>query len=128
MNAQSVKSAYLHSIAVGSLAAMGTLPVSGDVSSTTEWLWHQTSDGLHPDAEEQQMVWLMNRARADPHREGMWLANTGDYMVEVGLDQYDVNLDLLQEEFEGPRYQRLAHVLQLIESRTVDANLRFTDT
>ena len=39
----------------------------------TEWLLHKTEDGSHPDNNEQQMVWLMNRARTNPIEEGKWL-------------------------------------------------------
>ena len=27
----------------------------------SEWTLHRTADGLHPSAEEQEMLWLMNR-------------------------------------------------------------------
>ena len=43
-------------------------------SALTEWTYHKTGDNLHPDGNEQQMVWLMNRARSDPAQEGVWLA------------------------------------------------------
>ncbi|WP_372683427.1 hypothetical protein, partial [Desulfosarcina sp.] len=35
-------------------------------SSDTEWTFHKTADNQHPDGIEQQMTWLMNRARTDP--------------------------------------------------------------
>ena len=38
-------------------------------SALTEWTYHKTGDNLHPDGNEQQMVWLMNRARSDPRRK-----------------------------------------------------------
>ena len=39
-------------------------------SALTEWTYHKTGDNLHPDGNEQQMLWLMNRARSDPLRKG----------------------------------------------------------
>ena len=35
-------------------------------ASDTEWTLHKTADNQHPDGIEQQMTWLMNRARTDP--------------------------------------------------------------
>jgi hypothetical protein len=37
----------------------------------------------------------------------------------------EVGLSL--EEFEGPRFQRIAHVKQLVESGKLDASLRWVD-
>ena len=54
-------------------------------AQTTEWVFHKTADGSHPDGNEQQMVWLMNRARANPAAEGAFLANSGipDIVVDI---------------------------------------------
>ena len=70
-----------------------------DKAPDTEWTFHKTADGLHPDANEQQMMWLMNRARQNPAAEGIWLSSTGDPDVEFAIDFYHVDLDLLQQEF-----------------------------
>ena len=51
-------------------------------SSDTEWTFHKTADNQHPDGIEQQMTWLMNRARTDPPREGAWLASMDDPDVD----------------------------------------------
>ncbi len=65
----------------------------------TEWTFHKTLDGLHPDGQEQQAVWLMNRARANPNQEGLWLASSNDYSVAGGRNYFGVDLDILRAEF-----------------------------
>ena len=69
--------------------------------STQAWTFHKSADNLHPDGNEQQLMWLMNRARANPSHEGYWLANTGVPDVESALDYWKVNLTILQNEFNG---------------------------
>lgn len=64
-----------------------------------EWTIHKTSDNLHPDGNEQQLLWLMNRARANPSQEGYWLAHTGVTEVEAAVNYFSVNLTILQNEF-----------------------------
>lgn len=68
---------------------------------TSEWIYHKTSDSVHPDGNEQQMVWLMNRARANPVQEGVWLATTDDSGVASSRSYWQVDTDLLQNEFTG---------------------------
>jgi hypothetical protein len=68
-------------------------------ASDTEWTFHKTADNQHPDGLEQQMVWLMNRARTDPTGEGIWLASMDDADVVGAINYFGVNLDLLQAEF-----------------------------
>lgn len=67
----------------------------------TEWLNHKTSNNLHPDHREQQMMWLMNRARSNPTQEGLWLAFVDDDDVQNALDYFEVNLGILMAEFEA---------------------------
>jgi hypothetical protein len=67
---------------------------------TTEWTLHKTADNSHPDGNEQQMLWLMNRARANPSVEGLWLATSDNAEVAGGRDYFDVDIQLLQEEFD----------------------------
>ena len=67
--------------------------------ATTEWVWHKSADGLHPDGNEQQMMWLMNRARANPTAEGQFLSNTGDPKVESDIASFGVDLPKMQAEF-----------------------------
>jgi len=64
-----------------------------------EWTYHKTPDNLHPDAMEQQMVWLMNRARANPNNEGIWLATSIDPRIANGRDFFSVDTTVLQNEF-----------------------------
>lgn len=64
-----------------------------------EWLFHKTADNLHPDGNEQQLVWLMNRARANPTQEGIWLATTTEPDIAGGRTYFGVNTALLQSEF-----------------------------
>ena len=74
--------------------------VNGSITPPTiEWAHHKTSDSLHPDGPEQQMVWLMNRARTDPTQEGIWLATTNEPDVAGGRNYFNVDLDILQSEF-----------------------------
>lgn len=68
---------------------------------TTEWVLHKTADNLHPSDQEQQMVWLMNRARSDPHAEGAWLATTTDPDVAGGRDFFGVDKTSLQSQFDS---------------------------
>ena len=68
-------------------------------ASDTEWTYHKTADNQHPDGIEQQMTWLMNRARTDPTREGTWLATMGDPDVAGARAHFGVDKAVLQEEF-----------------------------
>ncbi len=68
-------------------------------AATTEWTFHKTLDGTHPNGHEQQIVWLMNRARANPTQEGLWLATSSDSAVAGGRTYFGVDLDKLQNEF-----------------------------
>jgi hypothetical protein len=67
--------------------------------TAVEWVLHKTADGTHPDAAEQQMVWLTNRARQDPTDEGLWLATSSHPDIAFGRSYFNVDLDLLQIEF-----------------------------
>ena len=63
-----------------------------------EWTYHKTDDGVHPNGPEQQMLWLLNRARQDPSVEGRWLAGGLDSMVTVPSE---VDLAVLIQEFDS---------------------------
>lgn len=78
-----------------------TQPVTKEVakSAATEWTYHKSNDGAHPDGKEQQMLWLMNRARANPAQEGEWLATESDPDVAGGRDYFEVVLTMLRNEF-----------------------------
>ena len=69
-------------------------------AASIEWVYHKTAGGAHPDGNEQQMVWLMNRARTDPSREGAYLANTGHPGVVGAVRFFRVSLTALQAEFD----------------------------
>ena len=68
---------------------------------TTEWTFHKTPDNVHPDGYEQQMMWLMNRARANPPQEGVWLATTDIASIASPRTYFDVDVVMLQNEFDG---------------------------
>ena len=68
---------------------------------STEWTYHRTADGQHPNGDEQVLVWLMNRARQDPAAEGQWLATETNPAVAAGRSYFQVNTALLQSEFAG---------------------------
>jgi hypothetical protein len=68
-------------------------------AAQVEWTLHATSDGQHPDANEQEMLWLMNRARQDPAAEGVFLATVDDAMVHSALGYFGVLIPVLEAEF-----------------------------
>jgi hypothetical protein len=93
------------------------LSVHRAVSPAVEWTYHKTPDSRHPDNNEQQMLWLMNRARSNPTAEGIWLATIYDRYtsyapgcgqldddvdfcyIAAALDYWRVDLELMQNEF-----------------------------
>jgi hypothetical protein len=99
-----------------------------------EWLLHRSADGTHPDGNEQEMVWLMNRARQDPAAEGLWLATSAEPDIAFGRTYFGVDLGLLQAElaaflpqppaaFDRRLYEAsLAHSLDLIARDAQDHN------
>ena len=64
-----------------------------------EWTYHKTMDNEHPDGIEQQLLWLTNRARANPSQEGQWLATFDDAAIDMARSYFGVDLALLQDEF-----------------------------
>ena len=77
------------------------VPLVSKPKTRQEWVLHKTADGAHPDGNEQQLVWLMNRARANPTQEGLWLAHTTEPDIAGGRNYFQVNLSVLQSEFAG---------------------------
>lgn len=73
--------------------------VSSGYGQTTEWVYHKTEDGAHPDGNEQQLVWLMNRARANPNAEGVFLAGSGNADIASGIAGFGVDVPLMKSEF-----------------------------
>ena len=75
-------------------------PKAPSATPSTEWTFHKTADGSHPDNNEQQMTWLMNRARSNPEREGIWLADgITQFNVTNAINFFDVNKAILKAEF-----------------------------
>jgi hypothetical protein len=64
---------------------------------SVEWTYHRTADGQHPNGDEQQIMWLMNRARQNPVAEGVWLATAPEFTL--ARNYFQVNTQLLQTEF-----------------------------
>lgn len=107
-------------------------------AQTIEWTFHKTADGLHPDGNEQQMVWLMNRARANPTAEGVFLGASGNADIQSGINYFRVNLNLMRAEFAAivpqppAAFDRrlylgsLQHSLYLIANDTQNHNEQFT--
>ena len=69
------------------------------VQPQVEWTFHKSADNLHPDGNEQQLLWLTNRARANPTQEGVWLATADDKEFAGDRDFFGVNKAVLQDEF-----------------------------
>jgi hypothetical protein len=69
--------------------------------ASIEWVLHRSADGLHPDAQEQEMLWLMNRARQDPAAEGLWLATSAEPDIAFGRQFFGVDLVALQDAFDA---------------------------
>jgi nucleoside-diphosphate-sugar epimerase len=58
------------------------------------------------------------------HFKPQWTARKGIEECYQAYKKHGVTL----EEFEGPKYQRLAHIKMLMERGTIDSNLRFLPT
>ncbi len=67
----------------------------------SEWTYHRTNSGAHPNGEEQEQLFLMNRARANPSVEGAWLATDNDPMIAGGRNWGGVNTTALQNAFNA---------------------------
>ena len=75
-------------------------PIPGRVAApTTEWTLHKTADGAHPNGDEQQMMWLMNRARGHADIEGIWLAHVRQSNVQFAMAYFSVLYQVLMDEF-----------------------------
>jgi len=69
------------------------------ITPTLEWTNHKSADGLHPDGDEQKMMWLMNRARQNPTAEGVWLAESTHADIERGRTYFGVDINQLKSAF-----------------------------
>lgn len=72
---------------------------SRQADTLKEWTFHKTSNGTHPNGMEQQILWLMNRARANPTQEGVWLANSNDPDIAQSRSYFQVDINKLKSEF-----------------------------
>ncbi|SKA79731.1 Cysteine-rich secretory protein family protein [Prosthecobacter debontii] len=54
-----------------------------------------------PTDDEQLYLELINRARANPAAEGEWLATSTDPAVKGGIDSFEVDVDMMQDEFDA---------------------------
>ncbi len=71
----------------------------------------------NPTAEEQYMLELINRARANPAMEGRTLAETNDPDIKLALDYFNVDLPRLRSDFKSyPVRPPLAFNASLIAS------------
>jgi uncharacterized protein YkwD len=68
-------------------------------AASVEWTWHRSDDLQHPNGEEQELLWLVNRARKDPAAEGIWLATETNAEVASSRSFFGVDLVKLQAEF-----------------------------
>lgn len=80
---------------------LGSFPaVSVDCAMAKEWAYHKTADNKHPSGFEQRQLWFINRARANPKAEGIWLATESHPHVSQERDLvYKVHTDTLKIEF-----------------------------
>jgi len=80
----------------------------------SEWTWHKTPDGLHPDSHEQQQLWLINRARNNPAAEGVWLSTSSEHAVAYARDYFHVDRNRLRSVFAAiPSAPPAAHDVRL---------------
>lgn len=123
------------SISVATLLFVTSLNTA--VGASSEWIWHRTSDGLHPNGVEQQRLWLINRARANPRVEGEWLATTGLRDIREPRAYFGVDTEKLKREFAAIKpsppaafdarlyYAALDHARDMIARDTQDHSGQF---
>jgi len=76
------------------------VPMVPSATPSPEWTFHKTTNGSHPDGNEQMMMWLMNQARSNPEREGIWLADgITQFNVTNAIQFFGVDKDILKQEF-----------------------------
>lgn len=75
------------------LSVLGALAVASAIQAQTQY-----SHG-NPTADEQYMLELINRARANPAAEGVRLANSKDPNVKLGFDFFGVDVAKLKKDF-----------------------------
>jgi hypothetical protein len=80
------------------------------------------AEGASPDTRNYRVS--CDKAREVLGFETTWTARKGAEELAAAYRQVGLTL----AEFEGPRYQRLAHLRQLMAEGAVDTTLRFTGT
>lgn len=85
------------------IVCVGFSPDSEAASDIQQWTLHASDDGAHPDQNEQQLIWLMNRARQNPTEEGIWLAQTQIPSIKQARKQYRVSERRLRKQFRKIR-------------------------
>jgi len=75
------------------------LGISDSSFAISEWIWHKTQNGRHPNDGEQQQIWLINRARANPGAEGRRLANSNEPEIAHGREHLNVDIAKLRADF-----------------------------
>lgn len=73
--------------------------VAGRARVAEEWTAHRSEDGSRPTPEDQELVYLVNRARSDPEAEGSWLAESPEVQSRFG--GFPVDWSLLRAEFSA---------------------------
>ena len=82
------------------IQALEPFPAPAPTSTpTVEWSFHKTADNQHPDGNEQQMTWLLNRARTNPTQEGIWLAAISDPDIVAARTYWGVDTGVLRSAF-----------------------------
>lgn len=69
----------------------------------TEYTFHESEDGSHPNDNEQQMTWLMNRARTNPIEEGKWLAGEILTLPSIVTQEFafrGISAEVIKNEFK----------------------------
>jgi hypothetical protein len=80
--------------------ALGVLLLGAEAGALpqTEWAFHKSPDGAHPDGLEQAWLWQANHARQDPVAEGTRLAALDDPVVVESYDFFATDLAALAAE------------------------------
>lgn len=64
-----------------------------------EWLYHKSVDGVEPDGNEQQLLWLMNNARTNPTAHGVFLTQTTDQGMLDFFQDNSVDVEAYKDFF-----------------------------
>ncbi len=90
---------FVANLCLAAVLVCAVVSSTASADPVAEWTLHKTADGAHPDGREQQLVWLMNRARQDPTAEGQFLAAIDDPLIASRMNGFQVDRNLLRAEF-----------------------------